>query len=347
MKTYVQRVAETTPTRFWINNPSGEELELSLAEGARNGTTNPAYPANLLKREPEFVLPILDDIIASVGDDTEAADIAYQRVTARFMAGFLPLYEESEGRDGLVTMQDDPCRDHSADIIVEAAMRHAKVGANYMAKIPVTGPGMEAMAVLAERNMPICATECFSIAQATAMCELYEEVAGRTGNYPVFYITHITGIYDEEIQHQVERDGIDIAPELVRQAGCIVGRKQYRILKARGYHAAFLGGGARGMQHFTEFVGGDVHITMNWKTIRELNEADAPVVSRIDAQDDPDAIAELREKIPDFRRAYDDDGLIVEEFEDYAPLQRFRNNFIDGCEAVKQAVADRRAELAT
>ena len=72
----------------------------------------------------------------------------------------------------------------------------------------------------------------------------------------------------------------------------------------------------------------------------ELNRA---IESRIDADDSAAVIAELREKIPDFRRAYDDDGLTPAEFEPFAPLQRFRNKFIAGCEAVKQAVRQCRA----
>ena len=65
----------------------------------------------------------------------------------------------------------------------------------------------------------------------------------------------------------------------------------------------------------------------------------------IHAEDDESAIAELREKIPDFRRAYDDDGLAPEEFADYAPLLRFRKNFIDGCDAVLDEIAKQRRAL--
>jgi len=85
---------------------------------------------------------------------------------------------------------------------------------------------------------------------------------------------------------------------------------------------------------------------MNWSTIQELNDLDGPVVSRIDAEDPPELVAELREKIPDFRRAYDDDGLTPEEFEPLAPLQRFRRNFIGGCTAVKEAIRERRSASA-
>ena len=340
---YMKNVISQTPTRFWINNPTGAELATALAEGAVSGTTNPAYPANLIRREPDYALPILDAVVAEADDDEIAADLVYQRVTTRFMEAFLPAFERSNGQSGFVTMQDDPCRDHESDLIIEAATRHSRVGKNYMAKIPVTESGMEAMAHLIDMDMPICATECFAIAQATAMCDLYEKVAEETDNHPPFYLTHITGIYDDELKDYVAKNNIDISPAVLRQAGCIVARRQYRVLRARGYHATMLGGGARGMHHFTEFVGGDLHITMNWSTVQELNDAAAPVESRIDFHDSQEVIGELGDKIPDFRRAYDDDGMTPEEFEYFAPLQRFRNSFAAGCDAVKTAVRERRA----
>lgn len=68
-----------------------------------------------------------------------------------------------------------------------------------------------------------------------------------------------------------------------------------------------------------------------------------------DFSDDHEAavIEELREKIPDFRRAYDDDGLAPQEFAHFAPLLRFRNNFIDGCDAVLREVAKYRRAIAS
>ena len=108
-----------------------------------------------------------------------------------------------------------------------------------------------------------------------------------------------------------------------------------------------LGGGARAPLHFTEWVGGDTHITINWSTFEELMELDAPIEDRIHAEDDEAVIAELRDKIPDFRRAYDDDGLAPSEFGRYAPLLRFRNNFIAGCDDVLDHIAKYRESVAS
>jgi len=339
---YIQRVIRDTPTRLWINNPTGDDLEKAVATGAICGTSNPSYCSKLLQREPEYIRKIIDTVIQEIEDEDAAADVIYQRATARFMNAFLSIYEKSGGRQGFVTMQDNPEKDEDSQAIVDATVRHSRVGRNYMAKIPVIEPGMEAMAILVERNVPICATECFSIAQTVSMCELYEHISKRCGKSPPFFITHITGIFDEEIRAYVEREKIDIDPSILVQAGCIVARKEYRILKERGYRTTLLGGGARGLHHFTEFVGGDIHVTLNWSTIEDLIRSDRSVTRRIDIETPEEIIEELSEKLPDFKRAYYEDGLKPPEYKNFAPLQRFRNSFLKGWAHLRAEIKERR-----
>lgn len=340
---YFHEITRQMATRVWINNPTGEDLEKAIAAGAISGTTNPAYCSKLIQNEPDYIYGIIDQVIREVEVNEVAADQVYQRATSRFMKRFLPLYEKSGGTDGFVTMQDDPGKDGDADQIVQAAQRHSQVGNNFMAKIPVIASGMEAMACLIEKNTPICATECFSIAQTIAMCDLYESVCKKTGNRPPFYMTHITGIYDEELQETVVKKNISIDPQILKQAGSIIARKEYRTMQERGYHATMLGGGARGLYHFTEFVGGKVHVTMNWSTFDELMQSDTPVVARMDTIDPPEVVEELCEKLPDFQRAYCDDGYTITEFEDIPGLIRFRNSFIKGWTHLVSEIEKRRA----
>jgi transaldolase len=327
---YFHRVTAETSTRLWINNPSEPELELSVASGAINCTTNPAYCSKLLDSDREYLQAVIDEIILGVRDDEAAANRVYEAVSARVMRRFLPLYEQSGGAYGYVTMQGDPRLDENTSAIVASALRWRQLGPNFMAKIPVIPGGLEAIEACVEHNLPICATEVFSIAQAIAVCELYQRAAARTGNHPPFFVTHITGILDEYLQKVAKRDRIAIEPGVLAQAGCAVARKEYHLLKQRGYSATLLGGGARGVQHFTEFVGGDAHITINWSTAKELIDADTRVVSRIDVETPQAVIEELCANFPDFRRAYADDGLALGEYAGYGPVQLFRNAFLKG-----------------
>jgi transaldolase len=107
-----------------------------------------------------------------------------------------------------------------------------------------------------------------------------------------------------------------------------------------------LGGGARGLQYFTEFVGGDIHITINWKEADELIKLDGPVVPRMDTPTPHEVVDELSAKLPDFRRAYYEDAIHPKEFADFGPLMLFKAMFLNGCSRLLDEVAERRARLA-
>jgi transaldolase len=56
-------------------------------------------------------------------------------------------------------------------------------------------------------------------------------------------------------------------------------------------------------------------------------------------------IDELCDKLPDFRRAYHEDGLAVEEFADFAPLQYFRRMFVEGWDTLVECVREERSKV--
>jgi transaldolase len=345
-KGYFQRVTEETGTRFWVNNPSSSDLENSIKAGAINCTTNPAFPSKLMKSEPDYLRAVIDQVIRECQDDDEAADEVYQHLSAQVLKKFFPLYEKSSGEYGYVTMQGDPRIDEDPQAIIKAFLRYRGLGKNFMTKIPVIKSGLKAIEAAVEANIPICATEVFSLDQAVCICELYEAAVKKTGNHPPFYVTHISGIFDEYLEKTVQREGLEIDPSFIKQAGCAIARKEYWLLKGRGYHATLLGGGARGTHHFTEMVGGDLHVTINWSTAEELIGADHPVKSRIDVDTSQNVIDELSEKLFDFRRAYYENSLTSDEFASYGPVQLFRNAFLNGYYLLLAEIAARRHALA-
>jgi len=334
-----------TPTRLWLNNPNQDEMDLAIAAGIRNVTTNPAYSSRLIKSDAGFVRQVIDEIVLCEKDDDVAADMVCQKVSERIMDRFLRFYNESGGSEGFVTIQPDPRKDEDPRAMIDAAARHSKCGKNYMAKIPVTAAGMEAIETLLKNGVPICATEIFSIAQAIGICELHKKICSETGKHVPLFVTHITGIFDEYLGRYVKQKGIDVRAEALYCAGAIIGRKLYKLVKDRGYPVRILGGGARGIQHVMEFIGGDMDITVNWSTIVELNDKGGTPINKIDAQVPEEYIAELSEKLTDFTKAYQTDGLSVEEFAEYKPVQLFRNMFIEGYYLLLAEIAARRAYL--
>jgi transaldolase len=341
-ESYFHRINRQTQTRMWLNNPIGTEIDPAIAAGAINCTTNPAYCARLIASEPGFIHGIIDKVIQTESDDGAAAEVVYRQASARIAEQFLPLFRASNGAHGFVTIQGDPKRDDDADYIVAEALRHRAAGPNVMAKIPVNQAGLIAIERLAQMDVPICATEIFGIAQAISVDTAYRRAVTRIGRRPSLFVTHITGIFDRYMNDYVKRNGIQISPEVLDQAGWAVAHEQYRVSKQQGHFGLMLGGGALHTRHFTEMVGGDMHVTLNWNISRALIDADSPIVSRINEPAPAAVVAELSAKLPAFRQAMNPDGLMEEEYKDYGPLVMFRNMFLEGYGQLVDEVAKRR-----
>jgi len=342
---YFLKVKELSPTRFWINNPTPVEAEKAILAGAISCTTNPTYAMKQIFKEDEkdYVLNIVDEVVKDVKDDNEACDLIQQKLVKRILNKFLPLYERNPGKEGFVSIQGNPFADDDTDHIIEEALQYRKLGKNFIAKIPVTKAGLKAIEALIPEDMPMIATEVMGIAQAVYTCEMYQQVSKKCGKHPPFYLTHITGIFDDYLRNIVKRDNIDISPDVLWQAGCIVARKQYKIFKERKYPGIMLGGGARGLHHFTEMVGSEMHVTINWTgTADKLIEVNPPVVYRMFNPVPQKVIDDLLEKIPDFRRAYMEDGLTVDEFKDFGPVVLFRDSFLKGWTYMLKIIQERR-----
>jgi transaldolase len=220
------------------------------------------------------------------------------------------------------------------------------LGPNVIAKIPATKSGLAAMERLVADNLPVLATEIMSLSQALATCETYKRVSSAAGVRPPFFITHITGIFDEYVQNYAKEKNVAIEPDVLWQAGTIVARHQYRVLRERGHDdIVTLGGGARGTHHFTEMVGSTMHVTINWEpTATDILAADPPVQHRMDCPSPQSLIDELTEKIPAFCTAMDENALAPNEYESFGPVQLFRSMFCDGWQALTEAIGSRRAE---
>ena len=115
---YFGRVRRATGSRFWINNPTTEEVELALRHGAMGCTTNPGHGGNLLARAPQEVLPVIERCLAESEDDEVVATLVQRRLVARLCERFLPLFESSGGTEGFVSIQGAPEADTDGAVIL-------------------------------------------------------------------------------------------------------------------------------------------------------------------------------------------------------------------------------------
>ena len=344
---YFQRVRELTPTKFWINNVSRKEADQGIAAGAMGCTQNPAYTWKMISHPEEggYALELLRETLKESKVDNEVECILQRKLVKGIADKFMPLWEKTHGAHGYVSIQGDPIHEEDPQVIIDEARKNREMSPNIMIKIPATEAGLKAMDVLISENTPLNATEVMGLSQVLDLCEMYKKITAKTGKKPIMYYSLITGIFDEWITKDTEEKGIDINPDVLYQAGMAVAKKVYRVVHDRGYELGFIGGGVRGVQHFTEMVGADACITMNWRgTCDKLIEADLPVVSRFFNPVQEMVLEELNSKLPEFRKAYWEDGITEEEYEEYGPVMYFRNSFIKAWENALTTIKEERVK---
>ena len=343
---YFHRVAALTPTKMWINNVTPQEADWAIDAGAMGCTQNPAYPWKMLNHEEgkDHALALLDETLEESDDDNEVECILQRKLVKGIAAKFMTVYERTNGAHGYVSIQGDPIHEEDPQVIIDEGRKNRAMSPNIMIKIPATEAGLEAMGVLIEENTPLNATEVMGLSQVIDVCQMYDKITARTKTTPIMYYSLITGIYDEWLGKEVAKQGIDISPDILYQAGMVIAKKVYKFAHDRGYQLGFIGGGVRGLQHFTEMVGGDVCITMNWRGHADkLLGLEQPVVSRLFNPVQEHVLDELLAKVPGFRQAYMEDGLKVAEYEEYGPVRYFRNSFISAWENTLKLIKAKRA----
>lgn len=78
----------------------------------------------------------------------------------------------------------------------------------------------------------------------------------------------------------------------------------------------------------------------------EIVRANLPLRAAIDESIESWIIKELQQKAPVFDRAYSVDGLTLEEFDSFEPIQLFRNAFLKGWYLLMPRIAARKRMFA-
>jgi transaldolase len=128
-------------------------------------------------------------------------------------------------------------------------------------------------------------------------------------------ITIMVGRIEDWLRVLVERDGTVVHPAALAYSGVAVFKRAYRIFEERGFRARLLAAAIRHHLHWSEFIGGDVVITLPSAWQKKFNSSRVKVRRRMDDPVDPAYIDELRSTFPDFERAYEPNGLSVDDFD--------------------------------
>ncbi|MBT8216703.1 MAG: transaldolase [Acidimicrobiia bacterium] len=326
----------TTGTDFWNDSCSVEELTYAIEHGAVGATSNPTIVGQVLAKERHLWE---DRILQIIGDHPRWTDEdimwkVFEEIGLKGAELLLPVFEQTHGRSGRLSIQTNPANYRDPERMVEQAIHFAGLAPNMQVKLPATSQGLIAIEEATYRGVNINATVSFTVPQAIAVGEAVDrglarrEADGLTTDDMTPVTTLMVGRIEDWIRVVTGRDGITVNPTYLPWVGIAVFKRAYEIYRHRGYRARLLAAAYRHHLHWSELIGGDVVLTIPAAWQRRFNASAVEVRERMDDPVDPDIITELHNRIPDFRAAYDEDGLTVEEFDSYGATVRTLRGFI-------------------
>ena len=344
----LQETVSTTATDYWNDSCSIEELTYAIANGAVGATSNPTIVGEVLQKELDVWAPRIAELLAATASATED-EIAWQVIEEMAVNAaklLLPVFEREGGRKGRLSIQTNPKLYRDAVRITEQGLGFAKLAPNMQVKAPVTRAGVDALEALTAAGVEINATVCFTVPQALAVGEAVERGLRRreadghdvSGASPV--CTIMVGRLDDWLAVTAERDGVLLTPGSVNWAGVACIKRAAALYRERGYRTRLLSAAYRSHLHWSELIGGDIVMTIPYKWQVLFNASDIAVVPRFNDPVPEHIIEELYAKLPDFRRAYDAEGLLVEEFDTFGATVRTLRGFIGSYQDLVATIRD-------
>jgi transaldolase len=347
-KSPLHEMTQTTQTCLWNDSASIQELSYSIEHGAVGATCNPVIVLGVLKKEMPQWKARIQALIQEWPKATED-EIAWQlvrEISTKSAAVLKPIFDAQGGRNGRLSIQTDPRLFRDTEAIVGQAEEFSRLAPNMIVKIPVTRAGIPAIEKATYRGVSINATVCFTLPQCIAVAEAVERGLKRRESEgkeiasmgPV--CTIMVGRLDDWLKVVMEQQNISIDPGYLEWAGVAVFKKTHEIFKKRGYRIRLLSAAFRNHMHWSEFIGGDVVVSPPYAWQVRFNASDIEVMPRIDKPVEPRIVEELSRKFGDFRRANEEGGIAIEEFDQFPPTRRTLRQFVTACHDLDGIVRD-------
>jgi len=335
-KSPLHEMVSTYDTDYWNDSCSIEELTYGIEHGAVGATTNPTIVMQVLQKEFHLWEDRIHEIIQQNPTWSEV-EITWKLIEEMAVKGaelLYPVFERENGKKGRLSIQTNPANYRNAEAIWQQAVHFNTLAPNMQVKIPCTQAGIDAIEEATYHGVSINATVNFTVSQSLAVAEAIErgldrrEAAGEEISKMSPECTIMIGRVDDWIQVVANRDDIIAHPAAPHWAGVAVMKKTYAIYKEHGYRSRLLAAAYRHHLHWSELIGGNIIHTIPYGWARSYNASDVTVEDRMLTPVDDEFVAELYRKFPDFRQAYDEDGLTLDEFDTYGATVRTLRGFI-------------------
>ena len=323
-------------TEFWNDSCSITELSDAITYGATGATTNPVIVGEVLKKELNIWKPRILELIAEMpfGSQEDIAWKIIEEMGVNAAALLMPIFIRENGRKGRLSIQTHPEYYRCSERMVGQAVHFHTLAPNIQVKLPATRAGIMAIEEATYQGVNINATVSFTLPQAIAVAEAVESglqrrhAEGKTTDNIFPVCTLMVGRLDDWLKVVAEQENIIVDPHCLDWAGVAVMKKAYGIYRERGYKTRLLSAAYRNHLHWSQFIGGDVVLTIPYKWQQRFNQSDIEVTARMDTPVSPEILNGLYQHFADFRRAYDLNGMDVEAFDSFGATVRTLRSFI-------------------
>jgi transaldolase len=337
-KSPLHEMAETMENDFWNDSCHIDELNYALEYGAVGATTNPVIVGNVLKEDRERYDERIKEMIREMPEATED-ELAWKLNEEMAQKGaemLLPIYESSQGQKGRISIQTNTKYYRNWKLLLDQALHFNTLAPNIQIKMPVTKAGVKAVEEATYHGISINATVSFTVPQALSIGEAVErglqrrEAEGKDTSLMHPVCTIMVGRIDDWLKEVVKRDDIEIDPAYLDWAGVAIMKRAYGIYKERNFRTQLLAAAYRNDYQWTELMGSEVAMTMPHKWIKKFNESGTAVEARMNIPVDPLIINTMADKIPDFVKAYEPEGMHVEDFDHFGAVNKTLLQFLQG-----------------
>jgi len=218
-------------------------LQNLVDQGVMGVTSNPSIFNSAITGGTNY-----DDEIARLARERKTAEQIYEALVLRDITDtadvLRPVYNETHGRDGFVSIEVNPHLAHDTDgTVAEARRLFAAIGRpNVMIKVPATEAGLPAIATLIGEGINVNATLIFAIGMYERVAAAYLEglrqyvktgrPLGLVSSVASFFVSRVDTLTDDVLQHRVEHGREVHLEALLGQAAVANAKLAYARFKA-------------------------------------------------------------------------------------------------------------------
>lgn len=307
----------------------------------RGVTTNPPLSYNAIKDDPEYWSKWIDARIEK--DRCTDSEVVfwdtYKEIVKRGAETYMPLFEASNHKYGMISGQVDPRIRHDVDRMVAQGEELHTLSPNVMIKVPGTAEGYEVIKRLTAKAIPTNNTLSFMISQFVACMDAVVQGIKEAKSNGIdlsrwrSVITDMSSRFGElgDLQKDAQQRDIDLTESDVRWAEIAVFKKACRLVEE---NTEYPGKMLLCSMRMSPIINGDVR---SWH-IEKVAGADAVYTcpppyleglffkgSHLNFSDQihdpvPGEVMDKLMKLPYFEKGYAEDGYTAEEFNQHPAL---------------------------